>query len=153
MGQPLHAFDYDKLEGHSIIVRRGKASEKIETLDDTVREINEDMLVIAEMKKPVAIAGVMGGADSEITSSTTRILLESANFFGPNIRRTSRQMGLRSESSMRFEKGIDPNICLKAADRACELIEQLGAGKVLKGYIDVFPGKTDPEKYPLIQIK
>lgn len=146
MGQPLHAFDYDKLEGHSIIVRRGKNSEKIETLDDTVRDITEDMLVIADMKKPVAIAGVMGGAYSEISSSTKRILLESANFFGPNIRRTSRKLGLRSESSMRYEKGIDPNLCLKAADRACELIEQLGAGKVLKGYIDVYPGKPVPRK-------
>ncbi len=148
IGQPLHAFDYDKLEEHSIIVRRGKASEKMDTLDGTTREINDTMLVIADAKKPVAIAGVMGGADSEITSSTTCILLESANFYGPSIRRTSRQMGLRSESSMRFEKGIDPNICLKAADRACELIEQLGAGKVLKGYIDVFPGKTDPGEIP-----
>jgi phenylalanyl-tRNA synthetase beta chain len=148
IGQPLHAFDYDKLESHSIIVRRGKPCEKMETLDDTLREINDTMLVIADATKPVAVAGVMGGADSEITSSTTRILLESANFFGPSIRRTSRQMGLRSESSMRFEKGIDPNICLKAADRACELIEKLGAGKVLKGYIDVFPGKTEPRKIP-----
>ena len=143
IGQPLHAFDYDKLEEHSIIVRRGKASEKMDTLDGTTRKINDTMLVIADAKKPVAIAGVMGGADSEITSSTTCILLESANFYGPSIRQASRQMGLRSESSMRFEKGIDPNICLKAADRACELIEQLGAGKVLKGYIDVYPGKTD----------
>ncbi|HHV17386.1 MAG TPA: phenylalanine--tRNA ligase subunit beta [Thermoanaerobacterales bacterium] len=148
MGQPLHAFDFDKLEGGSIIVRRGNISEKMVTLDGISREINEDMLVIADAKKPVAIAGVMGGADSEITSSTTCILLESANFFGPSIRRTSRQMGLRSESSMRFEKGIDPNICLKAADRACELIEQLGVGKVLKGYIDVFPGKTEPKEIP-----
>ena len=113
MGQPLHAFDYDKLEGHSIIVRRGKNSEKIETLDDTVRDITEDMLVIADMKKPVAIAGVMGGAYSEISSSTKRILLESANFFGPNIRRTSRKLGLRSESSVRDEMGIDPNLCQK----------------------------------------
>ncbi len=148
MGQPLHAFDYDKLEGHSIIVRRGRPCEKIETLDGIVREINDSMLVISDAKKPVAIAGVMGGADSEITSSTTCILLESANFYGPSIRQTSRQMALRSESSMRFEKGIDPNLCLKAADRACELIEQLGAGKVLKGYIDVFPGKTDLKEIP-----
>lgn len=148
MGQPLHAFDFDKLEGRSIIVRRGKASEKMNTLDGTAREIDDSMLVIADAKKPVAIAGVMGGADSEITSSTTCILLESANFFGPNIRQASKRMGLRSESSMRFEKGIDPNLCVKAADRACELIEQLGAGKVLKGYIDLFPGKTNPKEIP-----
>lgn len=142
MGQPLHAFDFDKLEGGSIIVRRGKPEEKMETLDGVIRDITEDMLVIADEKRPVAIAGVMGGADSEITSSTTRILLESANFFGPSIRKTSKRMGLRSEASMRFEKGIDPNICIKVADRACELIEQLGAGKVVKGYVDVYPGKT-----------
>lgn len=148
LGQPLHAFDFDKVEGGSIIVRRGMSSEKMDTLDDTTRELNENMLVIADVNKPLAIAGVMGGAESEITSSTTRILLESANFLGSSIRRTSRQLGLRSESSMRFEKGIDPNLCIKAADRACELIEQLGAGKVLKGYIDVFPGKTYPKVIP-----
>ncbi|NLZ54875.1 MAG: phenylalanine--tRNA ligase subunit beta [Thermoanaerobacteraceae bacterium] len=148
LGQPLHAFDFDKVEGGSIIVRRAMSSEKMDTLDGITRELNENMLVIADVNKPLAIAGVMGGADSEITSSTTRILLESANFLGSNIRRTSRQLGLRSESSMRFEKGIDPNLCIKAADRACELIEQLGAGKVLKGYVDVFPGKTYPKVIP-----
>jgi len=148
LGQPLHAFDFDKVEGGSIIVRRGMSSEKMDTLDGITRELNENMLVIADVNKPLAIAGVMGGAESEITSSTTRILLESANFLGSSIRRTSRQLGLRSESSMRFEKGIDPNLCIKAADRACELIEQLGAGKVLKGYIDVFPGKTYPKVIP-----
>lgn len=148
LGQPLHAFDFDKVEGGSIIVRRGKPSEKIETLDGVTRELNENMLVIADKNKPLAVAGVMGGANSEITSSTNRILLESANFLGSSIRQTSRQLGLRSESSMRFEKGIDPNLCLKAVDRACELIEQFGAGKVLKGYVDVFPGKTDPKVVP-----
>jgi len=153
LGQPLHAFDFDKIEGGSIIVRRGRPSEKMETLDGVMRDLNENMLVIADVNKPLAIAGVMGGAESEITPATTRILLESANFLGSSIRQTSRQLGLRSESSMRFEKGIDPNLCIKAADRACELIEQLGAGKVLKGYIDVYPGKTysktirfDPDK-------
>ncbi len=148
MGQPLHAFDYDKLMGHSIIVRRGKSSEKIKTLDGITRKVDENMLIIADDQKPVAIAGVMGGADSEITAATTCILLESANFHGPSVRRTSRRLGLRSEASSRFEKGIDPNICVKAADRACELMEQFGAGKVLKGCIDVFPGKTNPKKIP-----
>lgn len=148
LGQPLHAFDFDKIEGSSIIVRRGMPSEQMDTLDGITRKLNENMLVIADVKKPLAIAGVMGGAESEITSFTTRILLESANFLGSSIRQTSRQLGLRSESSMRFEKGIDPNLCLKAADRACELIEQLGAGKVLKGYVDVFPGKIDSNVIP-----
>lgn len=143
LGQPLHAFDYDKIEGHSIIVRRSKASEKLMTLDGVKRELSEEMLVIADEKNPIALAGVMGGLESEIGSKTRRILLESANFNGPSIRRTSRKLGLRSESSMRFEKGIDPNLCSKAIDRACELIEKLGAGKVLKGSVDVFPQKTE----------
>ncbi|HQE05401.1 MAG: phenylalanine--tRNA ligase subunit beta [Tepidanaerobacter sp.] len=145
LGQPLHAFDYDRIGGGSIIVRRGRPGEKMETLDGITRELTENMLVIADANKALAVAGVMGGADSEITPSTTRILLESANFLGSSIRQTSRQLGLRSESSMRFEKGIDPNLCLKAADRACELIEELGAGKVLKGYVDVFPGTCYPK--------
>lgn len=145
-GQPLHAFDYDKIRGNSIIVRRARPSEELETLDGNIRELNEDMLVIADKSRALGLAGVMGGADSEITSSTRNVLIESANFFGPNIRRTSRQLGLRSESSMRFEKGLDPNICLMAADRACQLIEQLGAGKVLKGCVDVFPAKPAPRE-------
>ena len=148
LGQPLHAFDLDKIGGSSIIVRRGKPSEEMETLDGVTRKLNENMLVIADINKPLAVAGVMGGADSEITPTTTRVLLESANFLGSSIRQTSRQLGLRSESSMRFEKGIDPNLCMKAADRACQLIEELGAGKVLKGYIDVYPGKTYPRVIP-----
>ncbi|HHY42910.1 MAG TPA: phenylalanine--tRNA ligase subunit beta [Thermoanaerobacterales bacterium] len=148
LGQPLHAFDFDKVEGGTIIVRRGKPLEKLDTLDGVTRDLNENMLVIADINKPLAVAGVMGGANSEITPTTTRILLESANFLGSSIRQTSRQLGLRSESSMRFEKGIDPNLCLKAANRACELIEQLGAGKVLKGYVDVFPRKTCSKVVP-----
>ncbi|HHW04119.1 MAG TPA: phenylalanine--tRNA ligase subunit beta [Thermoanaerobacterales bacterium] len=146
LGQPLHAFDYDKLQGHSIIVRRGGDSEKIVTLDGVTRDLSSDMLVIADKNKPIAIAGVMGGEESEISPSTKRILLESANFAGPSIRRTSRKLGLRSEASTRFEKGLDPNICAMAADRACQLIEALGAGKVAKGYIDVYPEKVNPRK-------
>lgn len=146
LGQPLHAFDLDKLEGRSIIVRRGRDSEGIVTLDGVFRSLSNDMLVIADEKKPVGIAGVMGGEESEINNSTKCILLESANFDGPCIRRTSRRLGLRSEASMRFEKGLDPEICKVAADRACQLIETLGAGKVLKGYIDVYPEKINPRK-------
>lgn len=146
LGQPLHAFDYDKIEGHEIIVRRAKMGEIIRTLDDIERELTEDALVIADKAKPVGIAGVMGGGDSEIESSTKRILLESANFVGTNIRRTSKKLGLRSEASMRYEKGIDPNLCPIAADRACQLIEQLGAGKVVRGFIDVYPNPVKPWK-------
>lgn len=143
LGQPLHAFDLDKLSGHSIVVRRAKEGEVITTLDDVKRTLDPNMLVIADDERAVAIAGVMGGANSEITPSTKRMLLESANFFGPAVRRASRKVGLRSEASMRFEKGIDPELCELAADRACELIEALGAGKVVKGSIDVYPGKRD----------
>ncbi|WP_422445425.1 phenylalanine--tRNA ligase subunit beta [Thermoanaerobacterium sp. DL9XJH110] len=149
LGQPLHAFDYEKLDGRSLIVRRGKSHEKIITLDGVERAVSEEMLVIADKSKPVAIAGVMGGADAEISHSTKWILLESANFSGPSIRKTSRKLGLRSEASMRFEKGIDPNLCHIAADRACQLIEELGVGKVLKGSIDVYPRKVNSRRIPL----
>ncbi|MCR4432057.1 MAG: phenylalanine--tRNA ligase subunit beta [Tepidanaerobacteraceae bacterium] len=149
LGQPLHAFDYDKLEGHSIIVRRGRDSEGIVTLDGVYRLLSDDMLVIADENKPVGIAGIMGGEESEINSSTKCILLESANFVGPCIRRTSRKLGLRSEAAMRFEKGLDPELCKTAADRACQLIEKLGAGKVAKGYIDVYPERVNPRKIVL----
>lgn len=149
LGQPLHAFDFDKIEGRSIIVRRAEDSEKMITLDGIERSLSSETLVIADENKPVAIAGVMGGENSEITSLTKSILLESANFFGPSIRRTSRKLGIRSEASMRYEKGLDPNICSVAADRACQLIEELGAGKVVRGCIDVYPQRVTPRKIAL----
>lgn len=149
LGQPLHAFDYDKVKGHSIIVRRPKDNEIIVTLDNNKRELSSDMLIIADEKDPIAIAGVMGGLDSEISSTTSTIILESANFARGSIRKTSRKLALRSEASMRFEKGIDPNLCSLAADRACQLIEQLGIGTVVKGCVDVFPGKISPTKIKL----
>lgn len=146
LGQPLHAFDYDKIEGKSINIRRGRENEKIKTLDGNIRDLTKEMLVIADAKKPLAIAGVMGGANSEISDNTKNILLESANFYGPCIRRTSRKLGLRSEASMRFEKNLDPNLCHKAMDRACQLIEQLGAGKISKGYVDIYKNKRTPRR-------
>jgi len=146
LGQPLHAFDFNELNEGTIVVRRANNGENIVTLDGVTRELNEDMLIIADTKEPIAIAGVMGGEKTEISSSTQMILLESANFSGPCVRRTSRKLGLRSEASSRFEKGIDPNLCLLAANRACQLIEQLGAGKVLNGSVDVFPKKPCPKK-------
>lgn len=149
LGQPLHAFDLGKLSKPHIIVRRAKSDEMITTLDDVDRTLTEDMLVIADEIGPVAIAGIMGGASTEISGSTKRMLLESANFFGPSVRRTSRRVGLRSEASSRFEKGIDSNLCEIAANRACELIEALGAGKVTKGSVDVYPGKKDALKVVL----
>jgi phenylalanyl-tRNA synthetase beta chain len=143
MGQPLHAFDYDKVRGNHIIIRRGRNSEKMVTLDGIKRDISEEILVIADKNRPIALAGVMGGEETEIDDTTKTILIESANFSGPNIRKTSRKLGLRSEASMRFEKGIDPNICNIAADRACQLIEDLGIGTVLKGNIDVYVNKAN----------
>lgn len=139
LGQPLHAFDYDKIKGKEIIVRRASKGETITTLDGKQRELNEEMLVIADKERPVAIAGIMGGEDSEIKENTKTVLLESAVFYGPNIRRTGRALGLRTEASLRFEKGLDPEIAMLACERACQLIEELGIGKISKGYIDVYP--------------
>ena len=139
MGQPLHAFDYDKLANHHIIVRRAQEDEKIVSLDEVERTLNHDMLVITDEAAPVAVAGVMGGLDSEVTDGTTNILLESAYFHPINVRRTSKALGLRSESSMRFEKGIDINGCRRAADRAMQLMQQLAGGTVAAGAIDNFP--------------
>lgn len=139
LGQPLHAFDYDKLTNHHIIVRRAKENEKIVSLDDVERTLNQEMLAITDEAAPVAVAGVMGGLDSEVTDTTTNILLESAYFHPINVRRTSKALGLRSESSMRFEKGIDINGCRRAADRAIQLMQQLAGGQVAAGAIDNFP--------------
>lgn len=139
LGQPLHAFDYDKLTNGHIIVRRAKGEEKIVSLDGAERTLNPDMLAITDESGPVAVAGVMGGLDSEVTGDTVNVLIESAYFHPINIRRTSKALGLRSESSMRFEKGIDINGSLRAADRAVQLIQQLAGGTVVAGAIDNFP--------------
>ncbi|MHB8172402.1 MAG: phenylalanine--tRNA ligase subunit beta [Thermincolia bacterium] len=135
-GQPLHAFDYDTLGGQQIIVRRAKAGEELVTLDNSLRKLEPEMLVIADAKAPVALAGVMGGLDTEVTDQTKTILLESAYFDGASIRRTSRKLGLGSEASKRFEKGIDLGGCVKAADRAAQLMVELGAGEIVRGVID-----------------
>jgi phenylalanyl-tRNA synthetase beta chain len=125
IGQPLHAFDYDKLEGHRIIVRTAKAGEKIKTLDEQERKLDENMLVIADAKKPVAIAGVMGGANTEIDNQTKKVIIESANFDHVSIRKTETKLGLRSEASIRFEKSLDPNIAELGIKKAIELILQI----------------------------
>jgi len=157
LGQPLHAFDYEKLEGQAIIVRRGLPGEKMCSLDGVERELDPEMLVIADAGRAVAIAGVMGGLDTEITGETTSVLLESAYFNPASIHRTSKRLGLRSESSARFEKGIDPNGSLKAANRACQLIGEMGAGEIVSGSADNFPRPQDnriirlrPERVALI---
>ncbi|HHV71191.1 MAG TPA: phenylalanine--tRNA ligase subunit beta [Clostridia bacterium] len=144
LGQPLHAFDYDKLSGKRIVVRRARQNEEIVTLDGNKRILTEDNLVIADNDKPVGIAGVMGGENSEVTENTVNILIESANFDPVSIRRTAKQFNLRSEASLRFEKGVDPNVCELAAQRAAELIIQLAGGSVCQDSVNVYPNEVQP---------
>lgn len=143
-GQPLHAFDHDRVAESRIIVRRAKKGEMMVTLDGVSRQLNEEMLVIADPKGPVALAGVMGGAFSEVSPVTKNILLESANFNPVSIGRTSRSLGLISEASIRFERGVDPNGALFAADRAAQLMAEIAGGKVNQGAVDVYPKKIEP---------
>ncbi len=139
LGQPMHAFDYNLLKDGHIIVRRSRKGEKIVSLDGSERSLTPDMLVIADPSGPVGIAGVMGGLATEVTEKSVSILLESA-FFNPiSIRRTSKSLGLRSEASLRFEKGIDIGGCARAADRAAQLIADMGAGDVVSGIVDNVP--------------
>lgn len=142
LGQPMHAFDFDCLAGGEIIVRRASEEETIITLDGKERHLTPDMLVIADKERPVAVAGVMGGQLSKVTENTTTVLLESANFRGSSIRKTSKQLGLRSDSSSRYEKNIDSNLVEQAMNRACHLIDQLGAGKVVDTKVDIYPQPT-----------
>lgn len=141
-GEPIHAFDLDKIKDKKIIVRRALDSEKITTIDSVERKLNPSNLVIADSEKPIAIAGVMGGLDSEVTSGTETILIEAANFNDKNVRLTSKSLNLRTEASARFEKGIDPNLCEIACNRVCQLIEEIGAGKVVGEYIDDYIEKA-----------
>ena len=137
-GQPMHAFDYACIDGGKIVVRRAKDGEIMKTLDGTPRELTTDMLVIADAIKPVGVAGVMGGENSEITENTHFAVFESATFEGVSIRKTATALGMRTDASSRFEKGLDTENTLPAVLRACELVEQLGAGEVLDGVIDVY---------------
>ena len=136
-GQPMHAFDYACLHDGKIIVRRAEEGESLRTLDGNDHALTPGMLVIADPEGPVALAGVMGGANSEITDETTTIVFESANFLGHSIRKTAIALGMRTDASGRFEKGLDLFATVPAVDRACELVEMLGAGEVLDGTIDV----------------
>lgn len=141
MGQPMHAFDINSISGKHIIVRRAKNGEKIITLDEQERILNENNLVIADEEKAVAIAGVMGGLNSEIEENTNMIVFESAVFYGGSVRKTAKSVGLRTESSSRFEKGLSPENALRAINRAVELVELLEAGNAIDGMIDVYPEK------------
>ncbi|MYC40787.1 MAG: phenylalanine--tRNA ligase subunit beta [Candidatus Dadabacteria bacterium] len=148
-GQPLHAFDCDKLDRGSISVRKAGEGETIETLDGIGRELLVEDLVICSGDRPVALAGIMGGADSEIDDATSSVLLEAAYFSPVGIRKTSRRNGLKSESSSRFEKGVDINNVLFALDRAAELISRLSGGTVAQGLIDVYPDPVSPREISL----
>ncbi|MFC1983911.1 phenylalanine--tRNA ligase subunit beta [Chloroflexota bacterium] len=144
-GQPLHSFDYDRIRGKGIIVRQATEGEAVVTLDGIERVLSADMLVIADKEGSVAIAGVMGGASSEVTQGTTAILLEAANFNPASIHYTGRRLQLPSEACMRFERGIRPELTVPALKRATQLIAQLAGGEVAKGIVDVYPGRQDQE--------
>ncbi|MEF9991191.1 MAG: phenylalanine--tRNA ligase subunit beta [Romboutsia sp.] len=143
LGQPLHAFDLKQVGNNKIVVKNASEGEKFTTLDEKERVLDKDMLVITNGEKSLALAGVMGGANSEITTETTSILIESANFKSENIRATSKKLGLRTEASARYEKGIDANLVEDAINRAAQLIEMLGAGTILKGIVDEYPNKSE----------
>ena len=149
MGGPLHAFDINSIEGKHIIVRRAKKGEEITTLDEQKRILDEDDLVIADNSKPVAIAGVMGGLNSEIEKDTKTIVFESAVFYGGAIRKTAKKVGLRTESSSRFEKGLSSENALRTINRAIELVELIGAGEAVEAKIDVYPTKQKTNKIKL----
>lgn len=149
MGQPMHAFDINSINGKQITVRRAKNGEKITTLDEQERILDENDLVIADSEKPVAIAGVMGGLNSEIEEDTKTVVFESAMFYGGNIRKTAKKLGLRTESSSRFEKGLSSENALRAINRAIELVELLDAGEIVEGKIDVYPTKQKINKIKL----
>ncbi len=153
-GQPMHAYDLDTIAGKQIIVRRAEQNETFVTLDGQERVLDDTVLMICDADKPVGIAGIMGGENSMITDNVTTMLFEAACFDGTNIRRSSKKIGMRTDASGKFEKGLDPNNAMDAMNRACQLIEQLGAGEVVGGAVDVYPDKKEgrrilfePDKY------
>lgn len=148
LGEPMHAFDIENVAGKHIIVRRAKENETITTLDEIERTLNEDDLVIADNEKPVAVAGVMGGLNSGITENTKTVVFEAATFKRGSIRLTAKKLGLRTESSSRFEKGLSAEIAIRAINRAVELAEQIGAGKAVEEKIDVYPKKEEQKIIP-----
>ena len=148
LGQPLHAFDLNLVTSGHIIVRMANEGEKFTTLDGVERVLSSEMMVISDPHKALALAGVMGGENSMVTESANAILLESANFYGPNIRKTTTKLGLRTDSAARFEKGLDPNLCETAINRAAHLIEKLSCGDVLKGIADCYTAPLKPWTVP-----
>ena len=149
MGQPLHAFDYDRLAGGRIIVRRPRPGERITLLDGSDQQLGPNHLLIADANTGVALAGVMGGANSEVTPQTTNVLLESASFNGANTRRTAAALKQRTEASLRFEKGLNPELAAQASARAIRLLLQTGGGTADAGVVDAYPGKQSPARVQL----
>ncbi len=147
-GQPMHAYDYDRIAGHEIIVRRAKAGEKFTTLDGQERTMDENVVMICDGEKSVGIGGIMGGENSMITDDVKTMLFEAACFDGTNIRLSSKRIGLRTDASAKFEKGLDPNNAQAAIDRACQLVEELGAGEVVGGIVDVYSKVKEPVRIP-----
>ena len=143
-GQPMHAYDYDTIAGHEIIVRRAGKDEKFVTLDGQERTMDENVLMICDGEKAIGIAGIMGGENSMITDDVKTMMFEAACFDGTNIRLSSKRVGLRTDASGKFEKGLDPNNAQAAIDRACQLIEEFGAGEVVGGMVDVYSKKKEP---------
>ena len=147
-GQPMHAYDLDTIAGHEIIVRRAENGEKFTTLDGQERQLDDSILMICDGEKSVGIAGIMGGENSMITDNVQTMLFEAACFDGTNIRKSSKKVGLRTDASGKFEKGLDPNNAQAAIDRACQLVEELGAGEVVGGMVDVYGTKREPVRVP-----
>ena len=147
-GQPMHAYDLDTIEGREIIVRRAEAGEKFVTLDGQERTMDENVLMICDGKKAVGIGGIMGGENSMITDQVKTVLFEAACFNGTNIRLSSKRIGLRTDASGKFEKGLDPNNAEAAINRACQLMEELGAGEVVGGMVDVCSETREPSRVP-----
>ncbi len=147
-GQPMHAFDYDTLAGHEIVVKRAKDGDQFQTLDGQMRALDHDVLMINDGEKEVGIAGIMGGENSKITDDVKTMVFEAACFDGTNIRLSAKRLGLRTDASGKFEKGLDPNNAEAAINRACQLIEELGAGEVVGGMIDCYPVKKTEKRIP-----
>ena len=143
LGQPMHAFDIDNIDERKIIVSNAYDGEKITTLDGSERNLDSSMLVISDCNKAVAVAGVMGGENSMITSGASAVLFESANFNGPNVRITAKKLGMRTDASSKYEKGLDPNLSYDAVNRAVQLVEMLGCGEVVEGMVDCYPNKRE----------
>ena len=147
-GQPMHAYDWDTIEGKEIVVRRAGKGELFTTLDGQERTLDENVLMICDGRKAIGIAGIMGGENSMITDNVKTMLFEAACFDGTNIRLSGKKIGLRTDASSKFEKGLDPNLAMEAMNRACQLIEELGAGEVVGGAIDIYENKKEGRRIP-----